>query len=126
MDTLTNIGVGVLKMMIYRCRTAGLPLKEDIVSTQQLTNPFVRSMDFKKGDYISIKTSPLWQKILTRGSYSFEVWVQPSDLIEIDNQKHYDEFHIFAQPGYHTGLCWTSAQQYKYGVWNRISFWGKD
>ena len=104
--------------LLYRCRTAGLPLEEDIVSSSHLTNPYVRSMDFRKGDYIDIKISPLWQKILTRGSYSFEVWTRPSDLIQIDNQKHYDEFHIFAQPGYHTGLCWTSAQQYKYGVWN--------
>ena len=104
--------------LLYRCREVNLPLRQDLVSTQHLTNPFVNTMSLVEGDYIKIKMSPAWKKLLERGSYTYEVWIEPSDKIEIDDTKQYDEFHIFNHPGYHTGLCWTSAQQYKYGVWN--------
>jgi|TARA_B100001094_G_scaffold277052_1_gene285635 hypothetical protein len=106
--------------LLYRCRQSGVPMNEELVSSKQFSNPFINLMYFSPGDYIEVDSSPIMNKTFER-SYTMEMWVEPSDKLEIDRQKDYDEFHLMCKPGYHSGICWTSAQQYKGGVWNTNS-----
>ncbi len=104
--------------LLYRCKKRGVPLQEEWVGSSQDKAPrFINTMEFNGKDHLEIKNSFSLNKVVN-SSFSVETWVQPSDDLELDSNKEYDEFHIFTRPGHHVGICYTSGMQYKGGLWN--------
>ena len=105
--------------LLYRCRKGGVPLDQQWVGAGKQTKSTIMDvMEFNGKDYCEI---PLTNSIVNTldGSFSIEAWVKPSDDLILDDTKHYDEFHIFTRPGFHTGLAFTSGMQYKGSVWDK-------
>ena len=104
--------------LLYRCRKRGVPLSEQWTGSAKDRAPrYINTMEFNGKDFLYIKNSMSLNKVVN-SSFSVETWVQPSDDLELDPNKEYDEFHIFTRPGYHVGICYTSGMQYKGGLWN--------
>ncbi len=105
--------------LLYRCRNASLPLKQEWVGRNKTTKSTIMDvMEFTGKDYCEIPLSTSISKTLD-GSFTMEAWVKPSDDLVLDDNKHYDEFHIFTRPGHHTGLAFTSGMQYKASIWDK-------
>ena len=104
--------------LLYRCRKKGVPLAEQYtVSSKDKTPRYSNVMEFHGDDYLEIKNTVSLNKVLN-SSFSVEAWVEPSEDIELDENKEYDEFHVFTRPGHHVGIAYTSGMQYKGGIWN--------
>ena len=104
--------------LLYRCRKGGIPLQEEWTGSSKDKSPrYINSMEFNGKDYLEIKNTPSLNKVVN-SSFSIEAWIKPSDDIVLDENKEYDEFHVFTRPGHHVGIAYTSGMQYKGGIWN--------
>jgi hypothetical protein len=104
--------------LLYRCRKRGVPLQEQWTgSSKDKTPRYISTMEFNGRDYLEIKNTLSLNKVVN-SSFSVEAWVEPSDDLTLDENKEYDEFHVFTRPGHHVGIAYTSGMQYKGGVWN--------
>ena len=104
--------------LLYRCRQGGLPLDQQWVGRKKTTRKTIMDvMEFEGRDYCEIPLSPSISKTLD-SSFTMEAWVKPSEDLMLDDNKDYDEFHIFTRPGFHTGLAFTSGMQYKASIWD--------
>ncbi len=104
--------------LLYRCRKRGVPLQEQWTGSSKDKAPrYISTMEFNGRDYLEIKNSLSLNKVVN-SSFSVEAWVEPSDDLTLDENKEYDEFHVFTRPGHHVGIAYTSGQQYKGGIWN--------
>ncbi len=104
--------------LLYRCRKRGVPLQEQWTGSSKDKAPrYISTMEFNGKDCLEIKNSFSLNKVVN-SSFSVEAWVEPSDDIELDENKEYDEFHVFTRPGHHVGIAYTSGMQYKGGIWN--------
>ena len=104
--------------LLYRCRQGGIPLDQQWVGRGKTTKTTIMDvMEFNGKDYCEIPLSTSISKTLD-GSFSIEAWVKPSDDLVLDDNKDYDEFHIFTRPGHHTGIAFTSGMQYKACLWD--------
>ena len=104
--------------LLYRLRKGAVPLDTRWVGVGKTKKSrIVDTMEFTGKDYCEIPLSPSIQKVVNN-SFSIEAWVKPSKELELNPEKDYDEFHIFSRPGFHTGIAFTSAQQYKGAVWD--------
>ena len=104
--------------LLYRCRKRGVPLSEQWTGSSKDRAPrYISTMEFNGRGYLEIKNSLSLNAVLN-SSFSVEAWVEPSDDIELDENKEYDEFHVFTRPGHHVGIAYTSGMQYKGAVWN--------
>ena len=104
--------------LLYRCRKRGVPLQEQWTGSSKDKAPrYISTMEFNGGDYLEIPNTLSLNKVVN-SSFSVEAWVEPSDDLELDENKEYDEFHVFTRPGHHVGIAYTSGMQYKGGIWN--------
>ena len=104
--------------LLYRCRKRGVPLQEQWTGSSKDKAPrYISTMEFNGKDYLEIKNTLSLNKVVN-SSFSVEAWVEPSDDLELDENKEYDEFHVFTRPGHHVGIAYTSGMQYKGGIWN--------
>jgi len=104
--------------LLYRCRKRGVPLQEQWTGSSKDKAPrYISTMEFNGRDYLEIKNSLSLNKV-ANSSFSVEAWVEPSDDLTLDENKEYDEFHVFTRPGHHVGIAYTSGMQYKGGIWN--------
>ena len=104
--------------LLYRCRKRGVPLQEQWTGSSKDKAPrYISTMEFNGRDYLEIKNSLSLNQVVN-SSFSVEAWVEPSDDLELDENKEYDEFHVFTRPGHHVGIAYTSGMQYKGGIWN--------
>jgi hypothetical protein len=104
--------------LLYRCRKRGVPLQEQWTGSSKDKAPrYISTMEFNGRDYLEIKNSLSLNKVVN-SSFSVEAWVEPSDDLTLDENKEYDEFHVFTRPGHHVGIAYTSGMQYKGGIWN--------
>ena len=107
--------------LLYRCKKRGVPLSEQWTGTSKDKSPrFINTMEFNGRDYLEIKNSVSLNKVVN-SSFSVEAWVEPGDDLELNDNRDYDEFHVFTRPGHHVGICYTSGMQYKGAVWNTDS-----
>ena len=104
--------------LLYRCRKRGVPLQEQWTGSSKDKAPrYVSTMEFNGQEYLEIKNTLSLNKVVN-SSFSVEAWVEPSDDLTLDENKEYDEFHVFTRPGHHVGIAYTSGMQYKGGIWN--------
>ena len=103
--------------LLFRCKSRGVPLQEEWVGGNNTKPQFINVMEFNGKDYLEIKNSLSLNDVIN-SSFSVEAWVCPSDELDLDENKEYDEFHVFTRPGHHVGIAYTSGMQYKGGVWN--------
>ena len=104
--------------LLYRWRKRGVPLTEQWTgSSKDKTPRYISTMEFNRRDYLEIKNSLSLNKVVN-SSFSVEAWVEPSDDLHLNENKEYDEFHVFTRPGHHVGIAYTSGLQYKGAVWN--------
>ena len=104
--------------LLYRCRSRGVPLQEQWTGSSKDKAPrYVSTMEFNGQEYLEIKNTLSLNKVVN-SSFSVEAWVEPSDDLTLDENKEYDEFHVFTRPGHHVGIAYTSGMQYKGGIWN--------
>lgn len=103
---------------LYRCRQGGVPLETQWVGEgKNKESRLISCIELTNGDYLEIPLSESISKVLD-SSFTIEAWIEPSDDLELDDNKDYDEFHVFTRPGHHVGIAYTSGMQYKGAVWD--------
>ena len=104
--------------LLYRCRQGGIPLEQQWVGRGKKTKSTIMDvMEFTGKDYCEIPITNTISNTLN-ASFTLEAWVKPSEDLILNDNKEYDEFHVFTRPGHHTGIAFTSGLQYKGSLWD--------
>ncbi len=105
--------------LLYRCRQGGVPLESQWVGGgKNKISRLVSCVSLTGRDYLEIPLSISINKTVN-SSFSVEAWVEPSDDLTLNDNKDYDEFHVFTRPGHHVGIAYTSGMQYKGAIWDK-------
>tara|TARA_B100000902_G_scaffold116890_1_gene117620 strand:- start:27463 stop:28851 length:1389 start_codon:yes stop_codon:yes gene_type:complete len=102
--------------LLYRCVKKELPIDTKIFGNNSRMN---YSMKFNgDSDYIEIDSPHLFNFL--KNDFTIYISGKPKNIIlDKNNKNDYDEYFFISQPGYNSGLSFTSFNRYKSELWNK-------